>query len=114
MYNGRRLITLRERTIRFGVQLLVFFCACSALAVENRWASRSRYSRIGHAHDLVGHAIRFGFERVIDCADGELALKSRSNVRKPAQHGLVADAALAAGWAIVGLKPRWRRWNAAG
>jgi len=81
VYNGRRLITLRERTIRFGVQLLVFFCACSALAVENRWASRSRYSRIGHAHDLVGHTIRFGFERVVDGADTELALESRRGLR---------------------------------
>jgi hypothetical protein len=92
MHDGRGLAARLGPLIDLRLSRRIFLLAGSA--AQNKLAIRhgavfNRPRWIGHAQYLIGGAISFGFERIIDRANFKPALHSRSNPRQIPQCGLV-------------------------
>jgi len=64
-----------SRGCRFGTHRLLLFLAGRAFCNADRRSLPHLRCGIGHAHHLVGDAIRLVFERIVDLSNNELRLK---------------------------------------
>jgi hypothetical protein len=84
MHEGRRLARCQP-AVWLGMELLVFFVAHSAFTVNLRRGGGDGDGRIWQAQDLIGDSVGFGFKRVVDGADFELALEGGRFVGQTAE-----------------------------